>query len=96
SPEKQLQLISVFWGTQKASHSVPIVIRAYNARHLLNNVTQALTQANIHITNAALETNPDFSAVLNLTIQIENTRQLSLVLGKISQLPNIVDVKREI
>ncbi len=95
SPEKQLQLISVFWGTQKASHSVPIVIRAYNARHLLNNVTQALTQANIHITNAALETNPDFSAVLNLTIQIENTRQLSLVLGKISQLPNIVDVKRK-
>ncbi|NOU23253.1 MAG: GTP diphosphokinase, partial [Methyloglobulus sp.] len=76
-------------------HSVPIVIRAYNARHLLNNVTQALTQGNIHITNAALETNPDFSAVLNLTIQIENTRQLSLVLSKISQLPNIVDVKRK-
>jgi GTP pyrophosphokinase len=95
SPEKQSQLISVFWGTQKASHSVPIVIRAYNARHLLNNVTQALTQANIHISNAALETNSDFSAVLNLTIQIENTRQLSLLLNKISQLPNIVDVKRK-
>jgi len=54
-----------------------------------------LTQVNIHITNAALETNPDFSAVLNLTIQIENTRQLSLVLSKISQLPNIVEVKRK-
>jgi GTP pyrophosphokinase len=95
SPEKHTQLIPVYWGTQQASHSVPIVIRAYNARHLLNNVTQALTQANIHISNAALETNPDFSAVLNLTIQIENTRQLSLVLSKLSQLPNIVDVKRK-
>ncbi|ESS71347.1 GTP pyrophosphokinase RelA [Methyloglobulus morosus KoM1] len=95
SPEKHTQLIPVFWGTQKASHSVPIVIRAYNARHLLNNVTQVLGQANIHISNAALETNPDFSAVLNLTIQIENTRQLSLVLSRISQLPNIVDVKRK-
>lgn len=95
SPEKQSQLIPVFWGTQQARHSVPIVIRAYNARHLLNNVTHVLMQANIHISNAVLETNPDFSAVLNLTIQIENTRQLSLVLSKISQLPNIVDVKRK-
>lgn len=95
SPEKHPQLIPVFWGSLQASHSVPIVIRAYNARHLLNNVTQVLTQGNIHITNAALETNPDFSAVLNLTIQIENTRQLSLVLSRISQLPNIVDVKRK-
>jgi GTP pyrophosphokinase len=95
SPEKQSQLIPVYWGTQQARHSVPIVIRAYNARHLLNNVTHVLMQANIHISNAALETNPDFSAVLNLTIQIENTRQLSLVLSRISQLPNIVDVKRK-
>lgn len=95
TPEKLNQLLPVYWGALQSSHSVPIVIRAYNARHLLNNVTQALTQANIHISNAALETNPDFSAVLNLTIQIENTRQLSLVLGKISQLPNIVEVKRK-
>lgn len=95
SPEKHHQLLPVYWGALQSSHSVPIVIRAYNARHLLNNVTQVLTQANIHISNAALETNPDFSAVLNLAIQIENTRQLSLVLGKISQLPNIVEVKRK-
>ena len=95
NPSKHDQLISVSWGTQQTSHSVPIIIRAYNTRHLLNNVTQTLTQANIHITNAAMETNPDFSAVLNLTIQIENTRQLSLVLSKISQLPNIVEVKRK-
>jgi GTP pyrophosphokinase len=95
SPEKHNQLISVHWGALQASHSVPIIIRAYNARHLLNNVTQVLTQANIHISNAALETNLDFSAILKMTIQIENTRQLSLVLSKISQLPNIIDVKRK-
>jgi GTP pyrophosphokinase len=94
NPEKLNQLLPVYWGALQSSHSVPIVIRAYNARHLLNNVTQVLTQANIHISYAALESNPDFSAVLNLTIQIENTRQLSLVLSKISQIPNIIEVKR--
>jgi len=94
-PEKQTQLISVSWGAKKASYAVPIVIHAFNSQNLLNDVTQILAQAKIHISNAALDTHPDFSALLNLTIQIENTDQLSQVLNKISQLPNIVDVKRK-
>ncbi|MDO9423138.1 MAG: bifunctional (p)ppGpp synthetase/guanosine-3',5'-bis(diphosphate) 3'-pyrophosphohydrolase [Methylobacter sp.] len=94
-PEKQVQLISVNWGAKKASYAVPIVIHAFNSHNLLNDVTQILAQAKIHISNAALDTHPDFSARLNLTIQIENTDQLSQVLNKINQLPNIVDVKRK-
>jgi len=94
-PEKQAQLISVNWGAKKASYAVPIVIHAFNPQNLLSDVTQILAQAKIHISNAALETHPDFSALLNLTIQIENTDQLSQVLNKISQLPNIVDAKRK-
>jgi GTP pyrophosphokinase len=93
--EQHPQVIPVHWGATQSRHSVPIVIRAYNSRHLLNNVTQVLSQGNIHISNAALETSPDFSAVLNLTIQVENTKQLSFMLSRISQLPNIVDVKRK-
>ncbi len=95
SPEKQTQLISVTWGAKKASHAVPIVIHAYNAQNLLNNVSQILAQSKIHIFNAALDTHPDFSATLNLTIQIENTNQLSQVLSKINCVPNILEVKRK-
>jgi GTP pyrophosphokinase len=94
-PEKQAQLISVNWGATKTSYAVPVVIHAFNSHNLLNDITQILAQAKIHISNAALDTHPDFSALLNLTIQIENTDQLSQVLNKISQLPNIVDVKRK-
>ena len=96
SLEKQGQLISVTWGAKKASHAVPIVIQAFNAQNLLNNVSQILAQSKIHIFNAALDTHPDFSATLNLTIQIENTNQLSQVLSKINQLPNIMEVRRKI
>jgi GTP pyrophosphokinase len=95
SLEKQAQLISVTWGAKKASHAVPIVIHAYNAQNLLNNVSQILAQSKIHIFSAALETDPDFSATLNLTIQIENTNQLSQVLSKINCVPNIMEVKRK-
>lgn len=95
-PEKQAQLIAVNWGGEKSVFSVPIVIQAFSAKDLLNNVTQILAQAKIHISNAALDTHPDFSADLNLTIQIENTHQLSQVLNRIHQLPNIIDAKRKI
>ncbi len=94
-PEKQDHLIPVSWGAQKSSYAVPIVIEASSAKNLLHNVTQILTQAKIHISNASLSTHPDFSADLNLTIQIENTSQLSQVLSKINCLPNIIDVKRK-
>ena len=94
-PGKQAQLISVNWGAKKASYVVPIVIHAVSSHNLLNDVTQILAQAKIHISNAALDTHPDFSAQLNLSIQIENTDQLSQLLNRISQLPNIIDVKRK-
>jgi GTP pyrophosphokinase len=96
SPDKQAQLIQVEWGGDKSYYSVPIVIQAQSAKDLLSNVTQLLAHSKIHISNAALNTHPDFSADLNLTIQIENIGQLSQVLNRISCLPNIVEVKRKL
>ncbi len=95
NPEKQNRLIPVSWGDQKISYAVPIVIRAFNAQNVLTDVTQLLAQARIPIVNVTMATHPDFSVLLNLTIQIENTDQLSQVLSKISCVPNIVTVKRK-
>jgi len=95
SPDKQAQLIQVEWGGDKSYYSVPIIILAQSAKDLLNQVTQVLAHSKIHISNAALNTHPDFSADLNLTIQIENIDQLSQILNRLSCLPNIVEVKRK-
>lgn len=95
SDRKQTQLVSVTWGDSKASHTVPIVVYAFNAHNLLTDVSQLLAKMKIHIFSASLESQPDFSTVLNLTLQIENTTQLNDILSKIGQLPAIVDVKRK-
>jgi GTP pyrophosphokinase len=94
-PQKRNRLINVSWGAQKASHAVPITIQAFNAQNLLADVSHLLAQTKIHISNAALHSHPDFSADLDLTIQVENTDQLSQVLNKLSQLANVIDVKRK-
>ncbi|MFZ2449274.1 MAG: bifunctional (p)ppGpp synthetase/guanosine-3',5'-bis(diphosphate) 3'-pyrophosphohydrolase [Methylovulum miyakonense] len=94
--EKQSRLIGVAWGKQTSSHFVPIAIKAFSTQHLLNEVSQLLAEEKIYIANAAMETQADFSALLNLTIQIKNTDQLSKVLKKIGCLSNVIDVKRKI
>lgn len=94
--EKQPQLVSVAWGNTKASHAIPIIVKAFNSQHLLTDVSQLLAQSKIHIFSAALESQPDFSASLNLTLQIENTQQLNDILKKIKQLPTIVDAQRKL
>jgi len=96
SLERQARLINVSWGTKEARYFVPIIIHAFSAQNMLNNITQVLSQAKIHIATAFLDTHPDFSAELHLTIQVKDTDQLIAIFNKISCLPNIVDVKRKI
>jgi GTP pyrophosphokinase len=97
SPEQQLQLLKADWsGQQTVHHSVPILIHAFNAQNLLNDVSQVLAAGKVHISNASLKTHDDLSAILTMTIQIENTEQLSLVLTRISHLPNIIEVRRKV
>ena len=94
--EQKTQLVKAEWsGSHKAQHSVPIVIEALHAQNLLIEVSQLLHYAKVQITDAALKTHADQSATLTMQIQIENTAQLSQVLGRISQLANVVDVKRK-
>ena len=96
SDEKQAQLLVVTWGTGSTNQTVEIVVYAFNALNLLTDVSQLLAKSKIHIFSASLESQPNFSAELNLTIQIKNAEQLDEVLMKIKQLPAIVDAKRNI
>jgi GTP pyrophosphokinase len=96
SPEQQMQLLKADWsGKQTVHHNVPILIHAFNAQNLLNDVSQVLATGKVHISNASLKTHDDLSAILTMTIQIQNTEQLSLVLARISHLPNIIEVRRK-
>jgi GTP pyrophosphokinase len=96
--DKQPQLVSVKWGGTRTTYAVPIVIYAFNAKNLLTDVSQFFAKNKIRIMSAALESQPDFSAELNLTLQIENAAQLNEVLKNIktySQL-SMHDVRCEV
>ncbi len=95
TPDKQLRLVNVTWSQdKKVRYLVPITIQAFSMQNVLSDVSHALAQARIYIAHATMTTHPDFTTELNLTIQIENTDQLSQILHKISCLPNVIDAKR--
>ncbi len=95
--EQQPQLIDAEWsGKESLRHNVPIIIHAFNSQNLLSDVSQLLALSKVHISDASLKTHEDLSAILTLTILIENTAQLSSVLARINQLPNILEVKRKV
>ncbi len=90
------QLVKAEWrGRHNAHHNVPIIIEAMTAQNLLADVSQLLQSARVQITDAALKTRADQTASLSLQIEIANTEQLSLVLGRISQLPQVMEVRRK-
>ena len=95
--EQKTQLVAAEWGgSHSARHTVVIVLHAYNAPNLLGDVSQLLSAAKIHTSDASLRTHEDLTAVLTMSIQIENAEQLASILGRIHQLPYILDVKRKV
>lgn len=89
------QRIEVAWSEETSVHTVAILIEASTGNDLLNNVSQIFSQARCAIIYAQLKTLDDQSCLLNLSAQIKNTRQLSQMLSKINDLPNVIDVKRK-
>ena len=95
TPKQQTHLIEANWGAQETYLAVPIVIKAFDRQGLINDVTRILDLAKINILDARYHRNDDLSALLNLTLKISSTEQLSQILGKINQIPDIYDARRQ-
>ena len=95
-PLQQQKLIDVSWGNQSPNMAISIVISAYNKQGLLNEVIQIVNALKIDILNARFDIEDDLTGLLKLDILVKDFSQLSQVLGKIGQLPNVIDVKRSV
>ncbi|MDR2876745.1 MAG: GTP diphosphokinase [Chromatiales bacterium] len=93
SPER---IIVVEWGTHaEQTFSVEVEIRAFDRKGLLSDVTATLANEKINLTAISTRSNSrDHTAHMRLTVEIPDIDVLSRVLTKISQLPNVMRVRR--
>jgi len=95
---KRKRLIEVEWSDRQEEEVYPVDIRlqAVDREGLLRDITSLLAADRINVLRVSTYTDKkDYVANMELTIEISNTQQLSRILSRIEQLPNVMQVKRQ-
>ncbi len=92
-PERTIQ---VNWGPVPVqTYPVEILIRAYDRSGLLRDISQVLLNEKINLLGINTRSSKeDNTASMQLTIEITGLDSLGRLLGRIAQLPNIIEVQR--
>jgi GTP pyrophosphokinase len=92
-PERTIQ---VSWGPVPVqTYPVDISIRAYDRSGLLRDVSQVLLNEKINVLAVNTSSNKDDNtASMSITVEIPGLDALGRLLGRISQLPNIIEARR--
>lgn len=91
------RIIQVNWGEEpKQRYEVDIMVEAYDRQGLLRDITVLLDNAHVNVT--AMQTLSDrgqHTVDMVMTIEIKDFSELSRVLARINQLPNIASARRK-
>lgn len=91
------RLIEVEWHNQETknvSYMADLQIKAYDRSGLLSDVTTILTELKVPVKAVNARANKDNTAVINVTLSINDTRQLTQVIKKIKAVESVSEVYR--
>ncbi len=94
--EKRPRLIEVEWGHHSDSvYPVEVSMTAYQRTGLMQDISTILANLKINLLNINSNTNQDEQMVYTrLTMEIHSVDELVMIIDKLSQLPNVQDVRR--
>jgi len=89
------RLIEVDWGTEGVGekYPVPVTIRAYDREGLMRDIGTAVADEHINIREISVSVRSNI-ALFNVTLEVTDTSQLSRILSRIEQLPNVMEARR--
>jgi GTP pyrophosphokinase len=89
------RILPVGWGTAAAEFPVDLEVEAFDRRGLVRDVSAAVADEKISIRSMTTTTDArDHLARMQIAIDITGLPQLSRVLARIAQLPNVVSARR--
>ncbi len=92
SPDRE-RMVKVSWGEKVSTHPVPIRISAFDRQGLMGDISTLLNQENINILNVDVGVSKSV-AELKLIIEVKDIAQLSRVLTRLENLPNVIEAQR--
>ena len=87
------RLLQVGWGKVERTYPIPIKVKAYDRQGLMGDISTLLDGENVNIADVSVNINRTF-ADLNLTVEVKNLDQLSRILTRIENLPNVLEAHR--
>lgn len=98
SAEQEDRLLEVEWEEQAEcsgkKYQTELEITGFNRNGLLNDVLQVISGLNIQLIGMDAYPTKNQMAVLNMSIQVQNTKQLEKVVDKTKSVPDVYEVKR--
>ena len=88
--------IDVEWGTQRdAAYEVDVLVKGYDRKWLHKDVTNIIAAANVHMiaANARVDSASGL-ATMNFALRVADYEQLSMLLGRLSGVPNVIEARR--
>jgi GTP pyrophosphokinase len=87
------RLLQVGWGRVERTFPIPIRIKAYDRQGLMNDISSLLDHEGINIVDVAVNVNQSL-ADLRLVVEVGGLEQLSRILTRIENLPNVLEAHR--
>jgi guanosine-3',5'-bis(diphosphate) 3'-pyrophosphohydrolase len=87
------RIVKVSWGEPQRTYSIPIKIKAYDRQGLMGDITTILSNENVNLTDVNSLVSHNL-ATINMVLDIGDISQLSRVLTKIENLPNVMEAHR--
>jgi GTP diphosphokinase / guanosine-3',5'-bis(diphosphate) 3'-diphosphatase len=87
------RIIKVSWGSAATTYPVPVMITAYDRHGLMGDISTVLSEESINILDVNLKVS-HHRAMLNLVLEVGDISQLSRVLTRIENLPNVTEAAR--
>ncbi len=87
------RLVSASWGLVQEKYAVSVRVRAFDRNGLTKDVSIIIADEGVGISEATVRTQKHM-AVFDLVLNVGNIEQLSRILNRIEQLPNVRDAQR--
>jgi len=87
--------VEVEWDVEKPTDfQVEVQIKAVDRKGLLSDVTTVLSEMKISITSLNARTVKDQTAILNLVLEVNDTKHLEKLMQKLKNLKSIINISR--
>ncbi len=87
------RLVKVSWGEPQQTYPIAVQIKAYDRQGLMGDIYTVLNNEGINLININLKVTHNL-AQINFVIEIQDINQLSRVLTRIENLPNVMEAHR--